>query len=123
MGHLDGHEENTAAENLIWNCRACNTRLGVVYKRLGIGRRTHQFNPAGQGATSLGQWLTAVLSMKGESDQMTVPAAVEMIRATPPADRSRFAREIWEKRRERGTGRREERHSNTFFKVQPAALS
>ena len=76
LGHLDGHEENTAPENLIWNCRSCNTRLGVVFKRLWLGRRTRQFNPVQQGATSLGQWLTSVLSMKGESDQMTVPAEV-----------------------------------------------
>jgi hypothetical protein len=43
--------------------------------------------------------------MKGESHEMTVPAAVEMIRATPPARRSEFAREIWARRRERGTDR------------------
>lgn len=103
VGHLDGHEENTAPENLIWNCRACNTKLGVVYKRLGMGRRTCQYNPSTKGATSLGQWLAAVMSMKGESDQMGVPAAVEMIRATPAASRSEFAREIWARRRERGT--------------------
>jgi hypothetical protein len=42
------------------------------------------------------------MSMKGESGQMTVPAAVEMIRATPPERRSQFAREIREKRREHG---------------------
>jgi len=36
---------------------------------------------------------------------MTVPAAVEMIRATTPTKRSEFAREIWERRRERGTDR------------------
>jgi hypothetical protein len=30
VGHLDGHEENTEPENLIWNRRACNLRLGVV---------------------------------------------------------------------------------------------
>ena len=41
--------------------------------------------------------------MKGESNQMTVPAAVEMIRATPPARRSEFARQIWALRREHGT--------------------
>jgi hypothetical protein len=105
VGHLDGHEENTAPENLIWNCRACNTKLGVVYKRLEIGRRTRQYNPGTQGATSLGQWLTAVLSMKGESDQMTVLAAVEMIRATPTDTRSEFARQIWERRKARGTDR------------------
>jgi hypothetical protein len=75
----------------------------VVFKRLGLGRRTRQYNPAQRGATSLGQWLTAVFAMKGQSHEMTVPAAVEMIRATPPARRSEFASEIWAKRRERGT--------------------
>jgi hypothetical protein len=53
----------------------------------------------------LGQWLTAVFAMKGQSTEMTVPAAVEMIRATPPERRSEFASEIWAKRRERGTDR------------------
>jgi len=64
----------------------------------GLGRPTRQFNPP-QGARSLGQWLTAVTSMKGESNAMPVAAAVEMIRATPPERRSEFAREIWERRR------------------------
>ena len=68
-------------------------------KRAGLGRRTRQFNPAAEGARSVGQWLTAVMSMKGESDAMTVPAAVEMIRATPAERRSQFAEEIWRKRR------------------------
>jgi hypothetical protein len=53
----------------------------------------------------LGQWLTAVTSMKGESTDMTVSAAVEMIHATPPAKRSEFAKEIWRRRRDRGTDR------------------
>ena len=73
---------------------------------MGMGRRTRQYNPASQGATSLGQWLTAVFAMKRQSQQMTVPAAVEMIRATPPEKRSEFASEIWAKRRGRGTDRR-----------------
>ena len=72
-------------------------------KRAGLGRRTRQFNPAGEGARSLGQWLTAVMSMKGESTAMSVPAAVEMIRATPASKRSEYAREIWRIRRQRGT--------------------
>ena len=101
--HLDGHEEHTEPANLIWACRRCNTLIGVVLKRAGLGRRTQQFNPAATGARSLGQWLTAVMSMKGESDTMSVPAAVEMIRATPPERRSEFAREIWHLRRQRGT--------------------
>jgi hypothetical protein len=79
-----------------------------VLRRAGLGRLTRQYNPASEGAASLGQWLTAVLSMRGESDAMTVPAAVEMIRATPPERRSEFAEQIWERRRARygptGTG-------------------
>jgi hypothetical protein len=43
------------------------------------------------------------MSMKGESDQMPVDAAVEMIHATPPEDRSHFAKQIWRMRREHGT--------------------
>ena len=105
VGHLDGHEENTAPENLIWNCRSCNVKLGVVFKRLGLGRRTAQFNPEQAGARNLAQWLMAVLSMKGESSQMSVPEAVAMIRATPPEDRSAFAADIWRRRRARGTDR------------------
>jgi hypothetical protein len=109
VGHINGEEWDTAPENLIWNCRACNTRLGVVFKRLNLGRRTRQYNPAAEGAHSLGKWLTAVMSMKGESDAMTVPAAVEMVRATPPDRRSQFEREIWRRRREHSaTDQREE---------------
>ena len=100
VGHLDGHEEHIHRSNMIWNCRACNTRLGVVFKRLGLGRKTRQFNPEARGAETYQQWVLAVTSMKGASDAMTVPAAVEMIRATPPEDRSRYAREIWRRRRE-----------------------
>jgi hypothetical protein len=44
--------------------------------------------------------------MKGESDQMPVDLAVAMIHATPPEDRSHFAKEIWRLRR--GHGRAEE---------------
>lgn len=39
------------------------------------------------------------MSMKGESDAMSVPAALEMIRATPPPRRSEFAKQIWDTRR------------------------
>jgi len=39
--------------------------------------------------------------MKGESAQMSVSDAVEIIHATPASDRSHFAREIWRLRRER----------------------
>jgi hypothetical protein len=82
--------------------------LGIVFKKLKLGRRTRQFNPEAQGAKNLGQWLTALFSMKGQSTEMSVPAAVEMIRATSPAKRSEFAREIWDRRRQHGTAGTEE---------------
>ncbi|MGH9715598.1 MAG: hypothetical protein ACRD4R_02555 [Candidatus Acidiferrales bacterium] len=73
--------------------------------RAGLGRRTRQFNPNGEGAHTLSQWVTAVLSMKGQSNAMDQAAAVEMIHATPPARRSTFAEQIWRIRREHGTDR------------------
>lgn len=54
----------------------------------------------------MGQWLAAVMSMKGESDQMPVDVAVEMIHSTPAATRSKFAKEIWSLRRKSGHGGR-----------------
>jgi hypothetical protein len=106
VAHIDGNESNSAAYNLGLTCRSCNAKVAHVMKSLGIGRRTKQYNPATGGARSLAQWLAAVMSMKGESDQMPVDAAVGMIHATPAEDRSHFAREIWRLRRERGTGGR-----------------
>lgn len=107
VGHLDGHEENNGPDNLVWTCRSCNGKMGVQFKRARLGRRTRQYNPAakpvGRPAESMGQWALAVQSMKGESDAMTVAAAVEMIRATTAAARSAFARKIWALRRQRGT--------------------
>jgi len=70
-------------------------------RRAGVGRLTHQYNPQG-GAKSVGQWLTAVTSMKGENGAMSVPDAVAMIRATSPAKRSEYAAEIWKLRKGRG---------------------
>jgi hypothetical protein len=105
---VNGREEDSAPANLVWTCRPCNVRCGNTLRNAGIGRRTRQYNPseeASQGARSLGQWLTAVLSMKGESREMSVPAAVAMIRATPPERRSQFASEIWARRRAHGTDR------------------
>lgn len=102
--HVDGHEENPNPSNLAWACRSCNTLIGVAMKRAGVGRRTRQFNP--EGARNLAQWLQAVLSVKGQSSDMTVRQAVDTIRATPAARRSDFAYQIWERRKEHGTDRR-----------------
>jgi len=102
--HLDGREENIEPENLAWACRSCNTALGIAFKHAGLGRLTRQYNPKRPGARTLGQWVTAVLSMRGEGP-MEPGAAVELIHATPAERRSEFAMEIWRRRRKRGTAR------------------
>ena len=101
VGHVDGHEENGEPENLIWTCRSCNMLHANTLRAAGLGRLTVQYNPAARGAYNLAQWLTAVMATKGGSDAKTVRSAVAMIRATPADDRSRFAYEIWRRRRSR----------------------
>ena len=98
VGHVDGHEENTAPENLFWTCRPCNVKSGNHMRKHGMGRLTRQYNPSG-GAKNLAQWLTAVTSMKGENSAMSVHDAVAVIHATPASKRSEFARQIWAARR------------------------
>jgi hypothetical protein len=111
VGHVDGHEENDSPENLIWTCRPCNVVAGNTLRAAGRGRLTHQYNPSkGKGATSLGQWMQAVGAITPHQDRgdrglvsdMSVPAAVEMIRATPQSRRSKFASEL----RKHSTARR-----------------
>lgn len=75
-------------------------KAGIVLREHGIGRLTRQFNPEAEGARSLSQWVTAVLSLKGESDAMDPESALAMVHATPSSQRSRFAREIWRRRRD-----------------------
>jgi len=104
VGHVNGYEEDSTAENLFWTCRACNVQCGNTLRRAGLGRLTHQYNPTPEGAHNLGAWVNAVLSLKGDSGgNMPVKEAIAMVRATPPNQRSRFAREIWDLRRKRGT--------------------
>lgn len=103
--HINGDESDSRSRNLAYACRSCNTRKGVVFRNAGFGKRTRQFNPRGQsaGARSLGQWIQAVLTVKGQGGSMSLPAAVDLIRATPPARRSEFAAEIWRRRKERSS--------------------
>jgi len=111
VDHIDGREDNLAPENLARACQSCNTAKGLLFARLGLGHPTRQFNPKAKstGARNLAQWVMAVLSIKGHGP-LPVSEAVEMIRATPPADRSYYASEIWRRRRARGTaGRRRKR--------------
>jgi len=105
VDHISGDESDGKPDNLAPACHACNTAKGLLFARLGIGRRTRQYNPRSGGAHNLAQWLMAVMSIKGEGP-WTVQQGVDMIRATPPADRSAYAAEIWRRRRARGTAGR-----------------
>jgi hypothetical protein len=116
---VNGNEADGNPQNVGWACRSCNVRIGNVIRRAGMGRKTREYSPTigtttlyssnASGAESLGQWLNAVLSLRGEGGTMSVADAVAMVHATPMSDRSRFAREIWNKRRQRHgpTGRKE----------------
>ena len=63
--------------------------------RAGEGRRTRQFNP---GAETLAQYVQAAVEhRRGEHD----PGGL-VIHETPPERRSKFAKEIWRRRRAHG---------------------
>lgn len=112
VGHIDGHEENSGDENLIWTCRSCNVVAGNTLRNARMGRLTNQYNPAG-GAKTLAQWLTAVSVITPHKDRgqgslfpsadntMEVRDAVALIRATPASRRSSFARQIADSKRAR----------------------
>ena len=99
VDHIDGDESNGSPDNLRWLCKSCNTRFGLAMARRGQGIRTRQFNP---GAENLAQYTEAVLEhRRGAHD-----AGGHIIHETPPERRSKFAKEIWRRRRQRGTDRR-----------------
>lgn len=73
-------------------------------KRYNIGLPVdREYNPDAQPAKSLAQWMMAVKSLKGESQDLHPRQAIAMIRATSPARRSSFADQIWRLRRAHGT--------------------
>jgi hypothetical protein len=63
VAHIDGNESHGAPDNLGRTCRSCNARVAQVLKQVGIGRRTHQYDPRSQGAQTLAQWMAAVMSV------------------------------------------------------------
>jgi hypothetical protein len=71
VAHIDGNESNSKPYNLGLTCRSCNARVAHVMKSLGMGRRTRQYNPPGEGAETLAQCLAAVMSMRGDLEVET----------------------------------------------------
>lgn len=98
VDHRDGNEWNDTPSNLRYLCKADNTRLGLRAARLGVSRRTRQFNP---GAETLREYVEAAVShRRGEHDE-----GGRVIHETPQARRTEFAEEIWRRRRKHGTDR------------------
>ena len=109
VGHIDGDEGNNDPRNLAHSCRSCNVKCGNTLRKRGRGVKTKQYNPRKKtGRVSLGAYLSSVQIMKGDAPG-NVDSAVKTVQQTTPAQRSAFAKQIWEIRRERygPTGRQD----------------
>jgi len=100
--HISGNEADGDPDNLMWGCRRCNTRIGALMKRAGIGRRTRQYNPRRKNAASKSSQLRdygiAIKIMRGDFPG-DVSKAVATIRATPASIRSSYTARTWPTRR------------------------
>lgn len=92
VDHVDNDESNDRPSNLQWLCKSHNTEKGARAARMGIGRRTRQYNP---GAHSLGAYIAAVKRHKREYHD----AGGAIIHETPIWKRREYARKIWAARR------------------------
>jgi hypothetical protein len=94
LEHIDGREENTNPENLLWACRSCNTKKGRFFALQGVGRKTRQYNPSGaRGARTLREWLTASTSVLGPGP-LSPGQAIARLQKTAPAKRAEYARAL-----------------------------
>jgi hypothetical protein len=98
--HRDGNENNGARRNLAYACRSCNLSIAAAMRKRGKGVPVSQTNP--EGASSMAQWVAAVTSMRGLSNDIPKADAIEIIHATPFSDRSKYAHEIARIRKRRG---------------------
>ncbi len=105
VGHINGDEADLAPENLIGTCKSCNTKLGFLFKRLGLGVPTRQYNAAvkrnaGRSRSQqMAEYGAAIKVMRGEFEG-DVSKAVATIRATPRAVRSAYTSRSWPVRRQ-----------------------
>lgn len=107
--HIDGNESNNDPRNLAPQCRSCNVRFANTLHKAGVGKKTRQYNPKKRASSpSLGAYLSAIAIARGDQPG-NVTSAVRTLQATTPAQRSQYAKRIWEIRRERygSTGRQD----------------
>lgn len=91
IDHVTGDEDHDDPDNLMYLCRPCNTRKGIVQARNRIGRRTRQFNPVRIPTFAQFKAHAAALLGVGPGDPAEATAA---IRATPPEKRAQYAEKI-----------------------------
>ncbi len=104
--HLDGNESHGEKANLAYGCRSCNGKLAAAFKKIGAGRPTNQFNPAGGKVPTFEQYAWAVSQDRHSGDKGEHGA---IIHATPKSKRTEYAKRIlrkaWGTRREAFEGR------------------
>jgi hypothetical protein len=100
--HINGVEDDGEAQNLMWACKSCNTKVGLRMKKAGLGKRTRQYNPGRRARGGLREQLkeygAAIKVMRGEWDG-DVSKAVATIYATPRDVRSAYTAKTWPVRR------------------------
>jgi len=99
--HVDGNENHGERKNLTWACKSCNAKIAAWMKRVGIGTRTRQYNPArGSKKALMDQYSAAVKVMRGEFEG-DMGKALDVIHSTPANMRSAFTSRSWPIRRQR----------------------
>jgi hypothetical protein len=79
-----------------------NVADAIPYESRRANGRSARNNPPVSGAENLGAWMNAVQSMRGDpGGDMSVSEAVALVQATPPEQRSEFAKQIWSIRRKK----------------------
>jgi hypothetical protein len=88
--HLDGNESHGDKANLAYGCRSCNNKLAAAFKRVGKGRPTNQYNPAGSTAPTFQQYAWAVANHSRTAHD----EGGAIIHATPKRLRVEYAQRI-----------------------------
>jgi hypothetical protein len=88
--HLDGNESHGDKSNLAYGCRSCNNKLAAAFKRVGKGRPTNQYNPAGSAAPTFQQYAWAVANHSRTAHD----EGGAIIHATPRRLRVEYAQRI-----------------------------
>lgn len=101
VDHVDGDESHGHPDNLAWACKSCNAIKAAIQKRLGIGRRTRQYNPRKSRGRVSGQmqaYGNAIKVMRGVFPG-DASAAMDTILSTPASVRSAYTAKTWATRK------------------------